>query len=125
MSPQVHDRPRVDAAEEAPTTAVHRRLTTFDRCDAASVTEVDGKKVRGACGAQAFVRVVLPSGNDLLFCGHHIDECHGGKQAATEALALDHPRSRREALERMGAQFFSDYDRINLKPTDPSGVQGF
>ena len=31
-------------------------LTATDRCD--------------RCGAQAFVRVVLASG-DLLFCGHH------------------------------------------------------
>ncbi len=31
-------------------------LTAQDRCD--------------RCGAQAFVRVVLPSG-ELLFCGHH------------------------------------------------------
>lgn len=33
-----------------------RPLTTADRCD--------------LCGAQAFVRVVLASG-ELLFCGHH------------------------------------------------------
>ena len=33
-----------------------RELTTADRCD--------------ACGAQAFIRVVLASG-ELLFCGHH------------------------------------------------------
>ncbi len=31
-------------------------LTAADRCD--------------RCGAQAYVRVVLPTG-DLLFCGHH------------------------------------------------------
>lgn len=32
-------------------------LTALDRCD--------------RCGAQARVRVVLPGGGDLLFCGHH------------------------------------------------------
>jgi hypothetical protein len=32
-------------------------LTTLDRCD--------------RCGAQAYVRVVLPGGGDLLFCRHH------------------------------------------------------
>jgi len=32
-------------------------LTSADRCD--------------RCGAQAFVRVELASGADLLFCGHH------------------------------------------------------
>lgn len=32
-------------------------LTATDRCD--------------RCGAQAYVRVVLARGGDLLFCGHH------------------------------------------------------
>ena len=32
-------------------------LTRSDRCD--------------RCGAQAFVRAILPSGGELLFCGHH------------------------------------------------------
>lgn len=32
-------------------------LTATDRCD--------------RCGAQAYVRVLLPSGLELLFCGHH------------------------------------------------------
>ena len=32
-------------------------LTATDRCD--------------RCQAQAYVRVVLPGGADLLFCGHH------------------------------------------------------
>lgn len=32
-------------------------LTNLDRCD--------------RCGAQAYVRVVLPGGSDLLFCRHH------------------------------------------------------
>ena len=41
-------------------------LTAADRCD--------------RCGAQAYVRVVLPSGADLLFCAHH------GREHA-EALA--------------------------------------
>ena len=33
------------------------RLTAVDRCD--------------RCGAQAYVRVLLPSGLELLFCAHH------------------------------------------------------
>jgi hypothetical protein len=33
------------------------RLTAVDRCD--------------RCGAQAYVRVLLPSHLELLFCGHH------------------------------------------------------
>ena len=32
-------------------------LTLADRCD--------------SCGAQAFVRATMPSGTELLFCGHH------------------------------------------------------
>ena len=32
-------------------------LTALDRCD--------------RCGAQAYVRVTLASGGDLLFCAHH------------------------------------------------------
>lgn len=35
-------------------------LTATDRCD--------------RCGAAAAVRAVLPSGADLLFCGHHARE---------------------------------------------------
>lgn len=35
-------------------------LTSSDRCD--------------RCGAQAYVRVVLISGGDLLFCLHHFTE---------------------------------------------------
>ena len=32
-------------------------LTAIDRCD--------------RCGAQAYLRATLPTGNDLLFCAHH------------------------------------------------------
>ena len=32
-------------------------LTAQDRCD--------------GCGARAYVRALLPSGTELLFCGHH------------------------------------------------------
>jgi hypothetical protein len=32
-------------------------LTAADRCD--------------RCGAQAYVRVTLPTGGTLIFCGHH------------------------------------------------------
>ncbi len=38
-------------------TSVLDALTAADRCD--------------RCGAQAYVRVTLPSGGELLFCGHH------------------------------------------------------
>jgi hypothetical protein len=32
-------------------------LSAFDRCD--------------SCGAQAYMRVTMPSGGELLFCAHH------------------------------------------------------
>jgi len=35
-------------------------LTASDRCD--------------RCGAQAYIRVVLLAGGDLLFCSHHFNE---------------------------------------------------
>jgi hypothetical protein len=39
------------------TTIAASPLTAADRCD--------------RCGAQAYIRAVLESGSDLLFCGHH------------------------------------------------------
>ena len=39
-------------------TLTRPELTAFDRCD--------------RCGAVATTRAVLPSGGELLFCGHHI-----------------------------------------------------
>ena len=44
----------------APTTP----LSASDRCD--------------RCGAQAYLKVELPSGGELLFCGHHARQ-HGDK----------------------------------------------
>lgn len=40
-----------------PTLAPSSALDSTDRCD--------------RCGAQAYVRVVLANGGELLFCGHH------------------------------------------------------
>jgi hypothetical protein len=37
--------------------ATRTELTPVDRCD--------------RCGAQAYIRVVLSSGSELLFCAHH------------------------------------------------------
>lgn len=39
------------------TTVIENELTAADRCD--------------RCGAQAYVRVELASGGELLFCAHH------------------------------------------------------
>ena len=47
-------------------------LTASDRCDASAlVGGPNGTSARGACGAQAYVRAVLLSGQDLVFCAHH------------------------------------------------------
>ena len=59
------------------------RLTLADRCDASAVVGgPNGRTGRGACRAQAFIRAVLPSGNDLVFCAHH-----GREQEAALAAA--------------------------------------
>ena len=42
------------------TTLTRPELTAADRCD--------------RCGAAAQVRAILPSGGELLFCGHHARE---------------------------------------------------
>jgi len=50
-------RPQSEDAAAAGTGARSWRLTAMDRCD--------------RCGAQAYVRVLLPSRLELLFCAHH------------------------------------------------------
>jgi hypothetical protein len=52
---KTEERPHVDTAV-APSAA----FTALDRCD--------------RCGAQAYVRVELTSGGELLFCAHHARE---------------------------------------------------
>ena len=54
-----------------PTLSPTAQLTALDRCD--------------RCGAQAYVRVVLSAGGDLLFSGHHFRE----HEARLRPLALD------------------------------------
>ncbi len=49
-------------------------LTAVDRCD--------------RCGAQAYLRVELQSGGELLFCAHHARE-HGDKIRAIAATVQD------------------------------------
>lgn len=46
------------------TTVIDPTLTAADRCD--------------RCGAQAYVRVTMDNGFDLLFCNHHSRQ-HGEK----------------------------------------------
>jgi len=54
-----------------PTLSPTTQLTALDRCD--------------RCGAQAYVRVVLAAGGELLFCGHHFRE----HEARLRPLSLD------------------------------------
>jgi hypothetical protein len=49
-------------------------LTAADRCD--------------RCGAQAYLRVELQSGGELLFCAHHARE-HGDKLKEIAATVID------------------------------------
>ena len=49
-------------------------LTAYDRCD--------------RCGAQAYLRVELTSGGELLFCAHHGRE-HGDKLRAVAVNVHD------------------------------------
>lgn len=53
-----------------PETLTRPELTATDRCD--------------RCGAGAKVRAVLPSGGELLFCGHHA-RAHADKLRELEA----------------------------------------
>ena len=65
-----------DAKEQQMTTALATpaSMTASDRCD--------------RCGAQAYVRVVLEVGGDLLFCSHHFNE-HADKLRAQAAQIID------------------------------------
>ncbi|HET7246746.1 MAG TPA: hypothetical protein VFJ07_18110 [Streptosporangiaceae bacterium] len=60
--------------------APSKPLTALDLCD--------------RCGAQAYVRVVLPGGGELLFCAHH------GRQHG-------------EALARLDAEIHDETDRLS------------
>ncbi len=49
-------------------------LTAIDRCD--------------RCGAQAYLRVTMPTGSELIFCAHHGRE-YGPKLRELDAVILD------------------------------------
>ena len=54
------------------TTIAARPLTASDRCD--------------RCNAQAYVRVVLKAGSELLFCAHHYSKFSVGLQASASEI---------------------------------------
>ena len=57
-----------------PTLAQAPTLSAMDRCD--------------RCGAQAYVRVVLNAGGELLFCAHHFRE-HEDRLRASATVVHD------------------------------------
>ena len=63
-----------DEAEVTTAVATSAPLTAEDRCD--------------RCGAQAYLRVELQSGGELLFCAHHARE-HGDKLKEIAATVID------------------------------------
>lgn len=116
--PTTEQAPAKDAKDDAywKIAAQWPALTAQDRCDAPTWVKVNGNKTRVSCGAQAFIRVVLPSlSQDLLFCGHHLGEQTVGKDASKSEAAKQ--ASDRQVLEALGAVFLSTYDTINIKPS--------
>jgi len=72
-----------------PATTAVAPLALTARCDAPAVVRLpNGRKGRGTCGAQAYVRAVLPGGHDLVFCAHHGRE-HEAALAAAGATIRD------------------------------------
>jgi hypothetical protein len=69
------------------TTLAPNALTALDRCD--------------RCGAQAYVRVTLASGGDLLFCAHHF-RAHEDKLRDNAARVQDETERLAEANEIAG-----------------------
>lgn len=64
-------------------TQIVSELSPTDRCD--------------SCGAQAYIRATLPTGGQLLFCGHH------GRKNKEKLVALGatwHDESDRLAVDR-------------------------
>jgi hypothetical protein len=59
-------------------TMTERPLVATDRCD--------------RCGAQAYVRVTLPSGGELLFCAHHARKHEAKLQELAATIYDETPR---------------------------------
>jgi hypothetical protein len=68
-------------------TAPSNELTAIDRCD--------------RCGAQAYLRVHLKGGGELMFCAHH---------------AREHSEKLREVAEHV----HDETDRLSDKPSAPA-----
>ncbi|MCL3818556.1 DUF7455 domain-containing protein [Aeromicrobium wangtongii] len=70
------------------TTLTAPKLSSLDRCD--------------RCGAQAFVRVTLGGGGELMFCAHHA-------------------RQHEQKLREMSASIHDETDRLSGSPADLVG----
>ena len=68
------DNTQLSTGRDDVTTTLATPLTAADRCD--------------RCGAQAYVRVVLGSGGELLFCAHH-GRAHDAKLRQLDAAITD------------------------------------
>lgn len=84
---------RIVAENEGPVTSTLtvEPLTAVDRCD--------------RCGAQAYVRVTLPAGSELLFCAHH------GREYAPKLRELD-------------AQILDESERLDDAQPTPAASAG-
>jgi hypothetical protein len=69
-----HDETLREEADVTTAVAPSSSLTASDRCD--------------RCGAQAYLRVELQSGGELLFCAHHARE-HGDKLKQIAVTYID------------------------------------
>jgi hypothetical protein len=66
-------------SEPSSSTQNHRRSDSAKERPTVSSTIIEGAALSAAdrcdrCGAQAYVRVTLASGSELLFCAHHSKE---------------------------------------------------
>jgi hypothetical protein len=66
-------------------------LTAVDRCD--------------RCGAQAYVRVTMPAGGELLFCAHH-------------------GRAYTPKLKELDAEIVDEYSRLDDQQPTPAASAG-
>jgi hypothetical protein len=62
------------------------RLTAHDRCD--------------RCGAQAYVKVLLEAGGELMFCAHHA-RAHGDALKGIAAEVIDETERHHHTPERV------------------------
>ena len=70
MTSTVLDKPAAPAQ-----TTTYPPLTAQDRCEARTITPLEGeKKAPSNCGAQGYRRAVNAKGHDLVFCKHHGDK---------------------------------------------------